>query len=279
MPRGGYRAGLFVTGHRLKHVFQALPQISYRTVQRYLSGHPVRPEAEQLIIKTIVNALIPMDADAFSHRFFFRVFNDSILKFDLTSVVVNHMRRNHLRSTPPPIIQNLMQLDLADVSQMTVQQTKEQFGPFVQENCAQWIFPFIFKMRNDSFIKEIDERRTKAGLTLEDLAHAVGISTQALTQWRAGIAQPTHRNIVRLAKALHNGQPLWLVELRFRTLVAYRDNIPQLQTVCRDIWGHPQHHHQIDNTFPVLDTLWRSISNPVEVIMFWMPYKAESIAR
>ena len=56
---------------------------------------------------------------------------------------------------------------------------------------------------NKSFGEKLKIERQLAGMTQKELAEAIGVKQQQLSQWECDKVEPTLSNIVALLKALH----------------------------------------------------------------------------
>ncbi len=54
----------------------------------------------------------------------------------------------------------------------------------------------------NALLTDVDNERTKQGLTLEELAKKSGVSKEALKQWRKGVATPLLYSMILLCDGL-----------------------------------------------------------------------------
>ena len=79
---------------------------------------------------------------------------------------------------------------------------------------------------NETFAERLKRVRKKTGLSQEDLAHKLELSTMTIRRWESGERQPRLEEIQKLAKALHisedellNGEPeaTWVLRVEIKT--------------------------------------------------------------
>lgn len=222
----------------LKHVFREDfdQHASYKTVQRYFAGKRIQPEVVQAVLTKIVECCIPHDVALPAnemgvelneiqtlHQLVRWVLLSAVNRWDALVAEVNAhgFAAQDQKDLPVPALR-LAALELGI--------RYGAWAALMYLTNAQHLVPGEWTYVR-ALGRVIDECRGEQ--TLEELAHAVGVSQQALLDWRSGNSLPTGSNIEALAKSLTgDGDSRWRVEGRIRFVVASAAMLRDLGSVC-----------------------------------------------
>lgn len=236
LPHSGVLLGIVADALRLKDMFRTDWEVaSYKTVQRYFQGERVAPETVEAIVKALVESWVPAQLELPAKEVGEALsLQEAIAMF----LGVYAHRWDHCAANVNALLYPVCEpgdLPLPAL-RLFVLELGIRLGAWFGLRARRPHPPLTWSVSafadGEALARFIDRRRAALGLTLEDLAELVGISTQALKAWRRGDSLPTNENLRELAKALRGTNRLDVTELQLRLFVGVQDLLARSQRLC-----------------------------------------------
>lgn len=236
LPHSGFLVGKLAEALRLRGLFtDGFQAASYKTVQRYFAGDRVEPETVRAVLEALVDGLVARDSGLLAEEVGFELTLHELMAGwlfascrrwdDLVARVNSSLYPvSDLRDLPIPVLR-LVALDvgLRYGSWLAVRALR---GEPADQIMPAW-------MHDQALGTVIDELLAARELTASHVVEAVGVSRQAVHDWRTGNSLPSNDHIEKLAKALApEGESSAPYELQIRLVVAAHDLHRQLADLC-----------------------------------------------
>ncbi len=204
LPYSGFLIGKVADAMRLKAILrEEVPNVSYKTVQRYFRGERVTVENVTVILETIVDALIP------------RKLNLPV-RIGEVQPPVHQLLQGGIRQYA--LLWDELASALNDLS-YPIHKAEYLGLPYLRMFCLDigirwgaWAGLRLLNGQEPGWEYDwasaralgnlIDSLRRREGLTVEALADEVQVSPQAIAAWRSGQSQPTNDNLEALSSVL-----------------------------------------------------------------------------
>lgn len=238
-PLSGQVVGAIAEFLRLKgYLKEDWAGASYKTVQRYFQGEPIKPETVEGILDALLDSLIltsqrptePWVALGVNLRDWARALvSETLSQWDTLAAMSNGMMFPIVdrRWLPYPLFR-LLCLDLGIRWSAYLGLTRGRDGKI-----DEFLPPLLTQ---DALRGAIDRLRQQAQppLTVERLAEAVGVSMNTMEAWRQGKSLPTNENLERLSAVLaaESGRRRPDVELNLRLAVGGAACVGFLEQLC-----------------------------------------------
>jgi len=223
LPSSGVVLGHLAEALRLKTILRDdWEGASYKTVQRYFAGERVEPSTVDGIVEELLNSLIPADRETRLRDVVLSAVRMYMRNWDLFAAEVNQIGYPVFKVRDLPIAP--LRLVVLDIGL--------RFGAWSSLEPTPSLTSILTGRGLGNLI---DTLRDRIDLSVEALAMSLEVSTQAVSEWRAGRSLPTNDHIEAISKVLGEGaEGRQRIELAVRLQVGIQDVIRRLKTICGD---------------------------------------------